>query len=216
MEVFSSDIRTFERLRKEGDSEEIHYKVDIRDFDVSKLPFQPDIVWASPPCTTFSVASCWKHYGPPKGKTLKETKERVPKTKEALEGIKLVKKTFDIIEKVKPRYWFVENPRGMLRTRPFMQKLVKKLGGVRNTVTYCAYGDYRMKPTDIFTNLNAEDPNAWKPRSMCKRGDPCHDPSPRGSNKGGVMRQSNSYERSRIPHALCLEILAASKRDFES
>jgi len=70
-----------------------------------------------------------------------------------------------------------------------------------------------MKPTDIWTNLNAQDSLAWEPRPMCKRGQSCHEASPRGSQKGGVMRQSNSYERSRIPKELCTEILKACQDD---
>lgn len=48
MEVFSSDLIAFEG---------IHYPISILDFDVTKVPFKPDIIWASPPCTGFSVAA---------------------------------------------------------------------------------------------------------------------------------------------------------------
>ena len=116
MEVFSTDIRSFERLRKEGDTEDIHYKVDIFDFDPSKVPFKPDIIWASPPCTAFSVASCWLHWNIDD----KDPTKRNPATKKALLGIAMVKKTLEIINYFKPKYWFIENPRGMLRSRPFM------------------------------------------------------------------------------------------------
>ena len=86
MEVFSSDIRTFERLEpNDSKREDIHYKVDILDFDPAKVPFKPDIIWASPPCTAFSIASCWKHWKGPSGK-------RTPATPEAQHGIEMVKK----------------------------------------------------------------------------------------------------------------------------
>ena len=42
----------------------------------------------------------------------------------------------------------------------------------RTTVTYCSYGDTRMKPTDIFSN-NIRDMfnlNGWQPRTMCYNG----------------------------------------------
>jgi site-specific DNA-cytosine methylase len=48
MECYSSDINDFEG---------IHYVVNILDFDINKLPFHPDIIRASPPCTGFSVAA---------------------------------------------------------------------------------------------------------------------------------------------------------------
>ena len=44
-------------------------------------------------------------------------------------------------------YWIIENPRGKLRKL----EIVKDLP--RTTVTYCQYGDIRMKPTDLWTNL---------------------------------------------------------------
>ena len=67
----------------------------------------------------------------------------------------------------------------------------------RYTVTYCQYGDTRMKPTDIWTNH----PNTnFKP--MCKNGDDCHEKAPRGS-KTGTQGLKGSIERSRIPKELC-------------
>lgn len=179
MNVFSSDLIEFEG---------IHYPVSILDFDVTKVPFQPDIIWASPPCTGFSVAAIGHHWDGGKG-------AYIPKTETAKLGIELVKKTIEIINHFQPRYWFIENPRGVLRKMPFMQDLK------RNTVTYCQYGDERMKPTDIWTNSDV-----WLPRPMCKNGDPCHVAAPRGS-KTGTQGRSNAYERSKIPDELCLEIL---------
>ena len=49
----------------------------------------------------------------------------------------------------------------------------------RYTVTYCQYGDTRMKPTDIWTNH----PNP-KFKPPCKNGDKCHVAAPRGSRTG--------------------------------
>ena len=73
--------------------------------------------------------------------------------------------------------------------------------GIRNTITYCQYGESRMKPTDIWTNnLN------WKPRKMCKNGMPCHESAPRGSQTGTQGLKGN-YLRSIVPYELCKEIL---------
>jgi len=52
-EVFSSDFEAFEG---------IDYQIDILKFDVSKVPFKPDIIWASPPCTGFSVAAIGRNW----------------------------------------------------------------------------------------------------------------------------------------------------------
>lgn len=181
MNVFSSDLIEFEG---------IHYPVSILDFDVSKVPFQPDVIWASPPCTSFSVASIGHHWTGGKG-------AYIPKSEGAKLGLKLVEKTLEIINHFQPTYWFIENPRGVLRKMEMMKKLK------RNTVTYCQYGDERMKPTDIWTNSDI-----WVPRPMCKNGDPCHVAAPRGS-KTGTQGRSNAYERSKIPNDLCEEILTS-------
>ena len=178
-EVFSSDFEAFEG---------IDYQIDILKFDVSKVPFKPDIIWASPPCTGFSVAAIGRNWD-------KTETDAIPKTDTARLGIELVKKTIEIIEHFKPQYFFIENPRGMLRKLEIVQRFK------RQGVTYCQYGDDRMKPTDIWTNSDK-----WIPRPMCKNGDSCHISAPRGSSTG-TQGLANAYERSKIPEQLCLEIL---------
>ena len=179
MEVFSSDLIEFEG---------IDYPISILDFDVTKVPFKPDIIWASPPCTGFSVAAIGHHWTGGKG-------AYIPKTDTARLGIELVKKTLEIINYFQPTYWFMENPRGVLRKLDVVKGLKK------NSVTYCQYGDERMKPTDIWTNSIM-----WEPKPMCKNGDPCHVAAPRGS-RTGTQGRANAYERSKIPEDLCKEIL---------
>jgi C-5 cytosine-specific DNA methylase len=178
-EVFSSDFEAFDG---------IDYQIDILEFDVNKVPFKPDIIWASPPCTGFSVAAIGRNWQ-------KTETDAIPKTDTARLGIELVRQTIQIIDHFQPKYFFIENPRGMLRTLQIMQRFK------RQGVTYCQYGDDRMKPTDIWTNSNT-----WNPRPMCKNGDSCHISAPRGS-RTGTQGLANAYERSKIPEQLCLEIL---------
>lgn len=159
---------------------------NILDVTIKDIPFKPDIIWASPPCTCFSVASigsswCGNYH---------------PKRTETALGMAYVLKTLELIKKLKPKYFFIENPRGVLRKMAFMDELP-----IRNTVTYCQYGDTRMKPTDIWTNCSF-----WKPKPMCKNGDSCHTPAPRGS-KTGTQGLKGSKDRSIVPEKLCLEIL---------
>ena len=59
--VFSSDLNSFDG---------IDYAVDILDFNINKVPFKPDLIWASPPCTTYSIAAISHHR--PKNKSLSE------------------------------------------------------------------------------------------------------------------------------------------------
>ena len=178
-ESYSSDIEQFGG---------IDYVTDILDFDVTKTPFKPDVIWASPPCTSFSVASIGKNW-------TKVGNDYVPKNPKAELGLRLVQKTLEIIEHFNPTYFFIENPRGMLRKMPMMAHLK------RQGVTYCQYGDTRMKPTDIWTNSDK-----WVPRPMCSNGSPCHISAPRGS-RTGTQGLANAYERSKIPEDLCIEIL---------
>lgn len=178
--VFSSDINSFNG---------IDYVVDILNFKVNKVPFVPDIIWASPPCTSYSIAGISHHRknGIATSEFAKKSDKMMAKLQEILEYF--IKQNPDIV-------YYVENPRGMLRKMSFMDYYP-----IRNTVTYCQYGDSRMKPTDIWTN-NYE----WKPRPMCKNGMPCHTPAPRGS-RTGTQGLKNNYERSKVPEQLCKEIL---------
>ncbi len=172
--------------------------IDILDLDISDASMIPDefknldIVWASPPCTTFSVASI-RHYW----------EDRKPKNEKALQGIEIVKKTIEIIKQLKPKFFIIENPRGMLRKQYFMQELK------RDTVTYCQYGSAVQKPTDLWNNLK----HTFRP--MCKPGSPCHEKASRGARKG-VQGINNSFsnlgsrgkvQRAIVPRALCLEII---------
>jgi len=183
METFTTDYKDFEK---------IDYVCDILDFDINKIPFKPDIIWASPPCTYFSVASIGHHWN----------KDHTPKTKEAILGVMIVQKTLDIIKELNPKYFFIENPRGKLRKLDVIKDIP------RTTIAYCQYGDTRMKPTDIWTN-NLKDwfnEKGWKPRPMCKNGMPCHESAPRGS-KTGTQGIKGNYLRSIVPAELCKEIL---------
>jgi len=183
-DVFSSDVNDFDK---------IDYVVDILNFDIKKVPFHPDIIWASPPCTTYSIAAISHHR--PKNKPLSNF---------AIKSDLIVKKTLQIIKELNPNKWYIENPRGLLRKQNFM------IGLPKTTVWYCTYGDNRAKPTDIWSNnirslLNI---NGWQPRPECFNGNKnCHHESaPRGS-RTGTQGVKGNYNRSKIPNQLCLEIL---------
>ena len=151
---------------------------------------QPDFVWASPPCTTFSVASCGT-YWTPDGK---------PKNEKAIAGLKMIEHTIALIRQLKPTKGFIiENPRGMLRKQSMMDFMD------RRTVTYCTYGETRMKPTDLWGSVNG-----WSARPHCKNGDTCHEAAPRGS-KTGTQGIKGSRQRSMVPIELSREILNAIK-----
>ena len=188
-ETFTSDYRAFDK---------IDYVCDIMDFDIKRIPFTPDFIWASPPCTYFSVASIGHHWN----------KDHTPKTKEAVWGVKIIEKTIEIIKTINPKYFFIENPRGKLRKLNLFCDIADM-----TTVCYCKYADTRMKPTDIWTNhlKGLSCPNGWQPRPMCFNGNVnCHHaPAPRGS-KTGTQGLKGDYLRSVIPDQLCREILTST------
>ena len=140
--VYTTDIKPFKGIDQ---------VCNIFDFDIDKMIEDfgvPDVIWASPPCTFFSVASIGKHWN----------KDHTPKTKEAKLGIKIIAHTLWIIKNLNPKYLYIENPRGKLRKLD----IIKNEFFFRNTVWYCTYGDSRAKPTDIWTN-----DFDWKPKPVC-------------------------------------------------
>ena len=149
----------------------------------------PDVIHASPDCTSYSVMAISYH----------REKEPNGNLKAKTDYAKFCDKTnahvINLIRELKPKYYFIENPVGGLRKMDFMQGLP------RYTVTYCQYGERRQKPTDLWTNHPFP---MFKP--PCKRGAPCHDAAPRGS-KSGTQGIKGAKDRSRIPELLCEHIV---------
>ena len=151
---------------------------------------RPDVIWASPDCATFSVAAISHHR-----RKDPATGNLEPISDYARFCDEVDKHVLQLIRELKPRFWFIENPRGGLRSMLFMNGLP------RYTITYCQYGDTRMKPTDIWTNH--PDPQFKPP---CKNGDPCHVRAPRGA-RTGTQGLKGSVERSVIPEQFCEHIV---------
>lgn len=150
---------------------------------------KPDVIWCSFDCTSYSVAGISHH------RRKDENGNLIPISDYAKFCDKTNKHVIELIKELNPTYWFIENPRAGLRKMDFMQGLP------RYTVTYCHYGDTRMKPTDIWCNH----PNP-KFKPACKNGDPCHVAAPRGSQTG-TQGIKGSVDRSKIPNELCEHIV---------
>lgn len=186
--VFSVDWEPFEN---------IDLVVDISKMTPDMVPFVPDFIWASPDCSTYSVAGIFRHRD---GPTPRSDKAKMSDQV----NIKLLE-LIDLYCKINPKVLFyIENPRGMLRKMPFMRRLD------RATVWYCKYGDDRAKPTDIWTNnlYTMFNRTGWEPRPLCWNGNTeCHHQSaPRGS-LSGTQGRNGHYERAKIPEQLCQEII---------
>jgi len=197
--VFSVDWTKYDK---------IDLAIDIDDLQKEQVPFVPDMIWASPDCTTYSIAACSTH----------RTNTKEPKNEYAVKCDRVNQHWIELIKEwliINPNMvFFIENPRGMLRHMPWMQAFK------RHTIWYCQYGDDRAKPTDIWTNSKT-----WEPRPMChnykydKQGNiidkHCHHESARRGAKTGTQGKKGSYNRSKIPKELCIEILNSFEKTKE-
>lgn len=150
---------------------------------------RPDVIWASPDCTTYSIAAISHH------RRREPSGNLAPVSEYAKFCDRVNLHVHNLIMALSPKVWFIENPRGGMRKMDFMSGLP------RYTVTYCQYGDTRMKPTDIWTNHPGP---KFKP--PCHNGDTCHVSAPRGA-RTGTQGLKGSRERSVISEALCRHIV---------
>ena len=162
---------------------------DIIEWDYTVYePGYFDVIWASPPCDTFSHAR-FKNIGR-HGITRESIQEDI-----LLKGLPILRKTEDIISYFKPNIYFIENPAtGSMKhflDLPFY------------TVDYCMYGFTCRKRTNIWTNLKGFEPK------MCDKNcgsfiDGKHISNAVGGNKTqkGQGSGSNKKERYKIPISL--------------
>ena len=202
------DVRTLDHL----ESFRPTYRVDICDWDPVG---EYDVILASPPCTQFSVMQIARHWD-----------GIVPRTEEAQRAVEIVEHTVRVIETLKPQFFVFENPIGKLRKLHPLQRYE------RRSVTYCQYGEDRMKPTDLWGGF----PPSLKLRTPCRNGDSCHKSSPRGSHDAGVQsrtddgfkhmprmsrdRSTKDYQtynaavRAMVPYELSEELCVAMEGDL--
>jgi len=148
-------------------------------------PFE--FIWASPDCKVWSLANLHSGHWEKIGNTFHA------QTEKAIGMIDRVLHTLELINELAPKYWVMENPLGILRKMPFMRSYQHE------QVTYCQYGDFRMKPTDLWGRF----PRTWSGKK-CNYGDKCHEPTPRGRESG---TQRLPYEqRVIIPYDLANSI----------
>jgi hypothetical protein len=187
------DVRTLDYDPKFGAT----YTADILEWDAEEDlgAWRPDVILASPPCEGFTVMQIgrnWNH-------------DHTPKTQTAATALEIMETTVNLIRWFKPRWCWIENPVGKMRR--LMEIHAPEFP--RRTVTYCQYGEARMKPTDLWGNW----PRTWNPRPPCGQGDSCHPATPRGTRTHGTQAQGVTPEqRAKIPDALALEVCIAVEK----
>jgi hypothetical protein len=174
-----------------------------REWIVSEMRGEPNIIWGSPVCSVWSKTG-WFHYWDTDIYAI--TKQFIAKNPFANESVEMVRKTIEVFSWFPNAVFGMENPEGMLQMHPVTSYFrVYGIPARKTTVTYCQYGDVIRKPTQIWNNCHF-----WESKSPCKNGDNCHKESPRGSMKG-IFEKKGNYERSVIPRELCLEFLRAAQ-----
>ena len=110
---------------------------NYKQFDIGYF----DIIWASPECKIFSglqfalIGRSWKD----KNELIEEQKKNSI----------FINKTIEIIDYLKPKYYFIENPRYSQ-----IWKYIDNIEYLNNFVIidYCSFGYKYKKPTKILTN----------------------------------------------------------------
>ena len=97
-----------------------------------------------------------------------------------------MKRTLTIISYLRPRYFCIENPMGLLRHQQCMARLIR----YRKTVSYCKYGYTYRKNTDLWTNVDFC-------ARRCKKGSYCEHKQKHGSHE--MHCQSGQRYIKRMP-----------------
>jgi|9_EtaG_2_1085328.scaffolds.fasta_scaffold08933_6 site-specific DNA-cytosine methylase len=207
IETYSTDIEDFGNINQ---------VCNIFDFDYKQ--FNPDIIWASPPCEKWSLA-CGVEGGNIYWESVRENGKIVGiKPRENFDvrarysilnnpekvkiqrelHVDILEKTLEIISHYNPRYYFIENPFGYMKY--YLEGRVDYI----NLCTYCQYGFPYRKPTNIFSNIKLD-------LKTCKIGQGCHSNNLYTRGKQNKISEksivNNYYDRSKVPEELCEEII---------
>lgn len=165
---------------------------DILEWDYTMYPpgyFQ--IVWASPPCTHYSVL---RTTGGPRD----------------IDGANnIVQRTLEIIKYHNPSTWFMENPAtGYLKNQTFMSDIPFI------DVHYCRYGFPYRKWTRIWTNLKGFTPKLCNMDCAAMIQDPSTGCIRHKGTFGGIYPGTPLKQRYSVPPALVEELIEAACKNM--
>jgi site-specific DNA-cytosine methylase len=134
------------------------HTADILTWDYTQYPQDYfDVIWASPDCTTWSVASGGKY----------RTKANIYGLNNDMQlnatiGNNMVLRMIEILKYFKCGTWFMENPRGLMIHFPPLQQFIKETNANVTCIYYGNYGWAVPKATNIWSNIplwNEKSPN---------------------------------------------------------
>ena len=167
---------------------------DILDWNFRSSPYPPkhfDVIWASPPCTEYSIA-----------------KTKGTRNLELANSI--VERTLEILDYFDPDIYFLENPQtGLLKQQPFMQELDY------NDLDYCKYGMPYRKRTRLWNNCITFTPKQCRRDCLAmnetrKKHKQIAQQSPHGAKVGwGDKHKFKRDELYMVPRELVVEIVRA-------
>lgn len=177
---------------------------DVMDLRPSDFDTEFDVVLAGHPCTYFTYIRRVTKGGD------EAWNGDEPATDECRDHVAMVYHTLGLIEGLAPEYWFLENPRGYLR---------ELIGPPESTVWYCQYGHKTAKPTDLW----GDHPQTFNPRTCSYGNEDCDHMKTKSykengggsDNRQGLLEETSSEERAKVPYPLSEDVRDACERAFE-
>jgi len=156
-----------------------------------------DVIWASPDCRTWSLATGGKY-------RLKQSIYGLNNEhqEQATLGNNMVLKVIEILTYFKCKSWFIENPKALMVHFPPLKEFIKEQNAYNSVVYYGNYNDWGFpKPTHIWSNMPLW--NEVKPEMSADKYELKYHTF-NGNNKRyyKAFGGGNAEERSKIPSDL--------------
>lgn len=193
-----------------------------------EVQVQVVLVGMSPCCKTFSKADSSNqtrghHYRDHSHPDRPPKDMKSAKGKEAHQADRMVRKGIQVAEWFEERHgsrFYMENPVGSLRMRPYMRKWVRSGRVVQRQVDYCSYKHWYMKPTNIWTNMQWWRPCGVTGTGQCERRCPggyksksgrwCHTHKLAQESWQAVQGMGRKARKNMMPLMLQQELMAAA------
>lgn len=161
-----------------------------------------DVIWASPDCTTWSLATGGKYRRKDSINGLNNEYQE-----KSTNANNMILRVIEIIEYFNPKSWFIENPRGLLKYYPPLQDFISRTKSNMTLVYYANYNDWGFpKPTNIWSNLKLWENEVKPEMSEDKYIVKYHKTNKKNKRYYKVYQNSNAKERSMIPQDLIIRL----------